>query len=149
MLWAMNNRITDIVTGVDGISGDYGVAFVDLNGLKTVNDEKGHTAGDHLLQDAAVMLKETFTDSEIFRVGGDEFLVIVTGHNEDEFNAYVKELRDKSDKSEAVKFAIGTCFEGEDFDIRGAMHLADERMYKDKEEFYDQHPELQRRLVTR
>ena len=146
---AMNNRITDIVSGMDKIKGDYGVIFADLNGLKTVNDEQGHTAGDNLLQDAAIMLKETFTDGEIFRVGGDEFLVIITGHTEDEFNAYVDKLRENSKKSKTVKFAVGTCFVDEDYDIRGAMREADERMYKDKDEFYDRHPELQRRLVTK
>ena len=146
---AMNNRITDIVSGIDRIKGDYGVIFADLNGLKTVNDEQGHTAGDNLLQDAAVMLKETFPEDEIFRVGGDEFLIIITGRSEDEFNAYVNRLREKSEKSATVKFAVGTCYVDEDYDIRAAMRTADERMYKDKDKFYDQHPELQRRLVTK
>ena len=145
---AMNNRITDIVSGEKKIKGDYGVVFADLNGLKTVNDEEGHTAGDHLLQDAADMLKISFPACEIFRVGGDEFLVIVTGHTKEEFEEFVEGLRKRSDKSDIVKFAVGTCFDDETFDIRDAMRIADEKMYKDKEEFYDRHPELQRRIVT-
>ncbi len=146
---AMNNRITNIVTGEDKFEGGYGVVFADLNGLKNVNDEQGHTAGDILLKNAAIMLKETFSKDEIFRVGGDEFLVIISGHTEDEFNTSVDKLREAYEKSSTVKFAVGTCYVAEDFDIREAMRIADERMYKDKDEFYDQHPELHRRLVTK
>lgn len=146
---AMNNRVMDIVSGEAKITGDYGVVFADLNGLKNVNDEEGHTAGDHLLQDAASILMATFTDAEIFRVGGDEFLVIVTGHTKEEFDAYIEKLKANCEKSPTVKFAVGTCYEKDDFDIREAMRIADERMYEDKDEYYDNHPELQRRIVTK
>ena len=146
---AMNNRITDIVTGLNTIKGDYGVVFADLNGLKTVNDIQGHTAGDKLLQDAAIVLKDTFIYDEIFRVGGDEFLVIVSGKTKEEFDSYVDKLRKNCEISPIVKFAVGTWYGPDSFDIREAMHIADERMYEDKDEYYDNHPELQRRIVTK
>ncbi|MCR5250864.1 MAG: GGDEF domain-containing protein [Lachnospiraceae bacterium] len=146
---AMNNRISDIVAGDEKIHGDYGVVFADMNGLKTVNDKKGHKAGDELLKAAARLLKLTYRDAEIFRVGGDEFLVIVTGKDEAGFKALADELREKAESSGTVSFAIGTCFGSEDLDIRKAMFVADGRMYKDKDEYYDRHPELQRRVVTK
>ena len=142
---AMNNRITDIVNGNSPIDGEYGVAFVDLNGLKRINDEEGHVAGDNLLKAAACVLRDTFDKNEIFRVGGDEFLVLVVGDTEQNFNKLVAKLRETSEKSDTVKVAVGTCFGDTKLDIRKAMHIADERMYKDKDEYYKRHPELKYR----
>lgn len=142
---AMNNRVTDIVSGINPISGDYGVIFVDLNGLKTVNDTDGHIAGDELLKSAACMLRDTFPEGEIFRVGGDEFLILQTGETEEEFNRLVENLKAASEASDTVKLAVGTCFCDAHLDIRKAMHDADERMYQDKDAYYKKHPELQYR----
>ncbi|MBO4592025.1 MAG: GGDEF domain-containing protein, partial [Eubacterium sp.] len=143
---AMNNRITDIVNGNDTFTDAYGIIFIDLNGLKVVNDNEGHNAGDQLLKDAAMLLRETFDGCEIYRVGGDEFLVIVLGQSEEEFNKLVEKLRVSSENSDHVKIAIGTCFGDSKLDIRKAMHFADERMYIDKENYYSNHPERKRRM---
>ena len=142
---AMNNRIINIVSGHEDVGEKYGIAFADLNGLKEVNDTKGHIAGDNLLKSAASILLDVFLDSEIYRVGGDEFLIIVTNHTEDDFNTLVSSLRTACDNSSKVKLAIGTWYGDKSFDIRTAMHLADERMYADKEAYYKRHPELKYR----
>jgi len=55
------------------------LVFIDLDGLKTVNDELGHAEGDHALIDAADILKSTFRESDIVaRLGGDEFAILAT-----------------------------------------------------------------------
>lgn len=55
-----------------------GLIMCDLNGLKRVNDEQGHAAGDRLLQNAAVALRAAFSDTAVIaRMGGDEFMVIL------------------------------------------------------------------------
>jgi diguanylate cyclase (GGDEF)-like protein len=54
--------------------------YIDLDGLKQVNDAHGHEAGDRLIRNAAKVLRESFRDSDIVaRIGGDEFVVFVTG----------------------------------------------------------------------
>jgi PleD family two-component response regulator len=54
-----------------------GLFFVDLNGLKQINDTFGHLAGDQALRDAAKVLQQTFRDSDILaRIGGDEFVAL-------------------------------------------------------------------------
>ena len=73
---------------------------------------------------------------EIFRIGGDEFLVITTDISEEDFNALVESLRKKTKESEKFKLAIGSCYAGNDPDIRQAMKRADKEMYKDKEAYY-------------
>ena len=57
--------------------------FIDLNNLKTINDNFGHKDGDRAISDAAQILRETFRESDIVaRVGGDEFCVLMTADNE-------------------------------------------------------------------
>lgn len=57
--------------------------FIDLNNLKTINDNFGHKEGDRAISDAAAVLKQTFRESDIIaRVGGDEFCVLMTADNE-------------------------------------------------------------------
>ena len=144
---AMNNKITDIVEGRYALSDHYGVVFVDMNGLKTVNDKKGHLAGDNLLREAADTLKKIYTGCDVYRVGGDEFLVIVENRSQEEFDALLEKIKTLSNNSKTMKFAIGAFYGDSSFDIRKAMHEADVKMYEDKEQFYSKYPELSRRKI--
>ena len=140
------NNIVDRMSEEENKAGlNVGVVFADLNGLKTVNDELGHGAGDRLLKDAARALEEVFPVNSIYRAGGDEFTVIITGVTEDEINAKVKDLREKSKQYENLVFAIGECIENDTRDVRNALKIADERMYEDKRKYYEAHPEKKKR----
>ena len=138
---AMNNRVSSIVTGDEVISGSYGIVFADLNGLKRVNDDGGHVAGDLLLKKAALLLQEVFIEDSIYRAGGDEFMVIVLECSEAEFSKKVCELRERSKDPDNVCFSVGSFYNCSNSDIRDAMRSADEAMYKDKENYYSEHPE--------
>lgn len=138
---SMNAVIGDIVTGKTGTKTPYSVIFADLNGLKWVNDAKGHKEGDNVLKKAASILKNTFPETDVFRAGGDEFVVLAQGMDEKEMKGRVETLRAQADKEEYLHFAVGTAIVKEGGDILAAMHLADERMYADKKEFYKRHPE--------
>lgn len=54
----------------------FGIAMLDINNLKMVNDSMGHEKGDLLIQEATDMMKAVFTDCIIYRVGGDEFVIL-------------------------------------------------------------------------
>ena len=142
---AMNNRVSEIVDGTESIKIPFGVIFLDLNGLKTVNDEQGHTAGDLLLKKAALILQEVFAGEDIYRAGGDEFVVLLSGITKEEFEEKIAALRSRSDDNEGVSFAVGAHHVASGCDIRDAMHLADEKMYSDKKEYYEKHPEKKKR----
>ena len=122
----------------------FSVAFCDLNGLKNINDIQGHVAGDRLLKEAALLLKEVFADDQIYRAGGDEFTIISLHSTKEEFEAKIETLRKRACNPDWLYFAIGTYYDGKGGSLRKAMHYADERMYKDKKEFYDKFPDRKR-----
>lgn len=141
----MNNRVDKLVAEDDDSKTSLGILFADLNGLKQVNDTEGHGAGDTLLKNAAAMLKIVFASGEIFRAGGDEFLIMLRDTTADALDKLVDQLKKQAKASGAVSFAIGSCFEEDSRNVRHAMKMADERMYEDKLRFYNDSPEKVRR----
>ena len=141
---AMNNRISDDIYGKNEIKKPFGLFFIDVNGLKTVNDTKGHLAGDNLLKDVASTLKELGTENtEIYRVGGDEFMTITPDITMEEFKKLNETLIANSERKDRAHFAVGACHSDEISDIRKAMQKADARMYEIKAEYYSRHPEFE------
>lgn len=141
---AMNNRVISLISGRERAPSSMGVIFADLNGLKAVNDEQGHVAGDCLLKEAAFILKNTFTGCEVYRAGGDEFVVIATDLPKEHIDELVEKLRKDSDDPNSVSFALGFYYDDKGGDIRLAMREADALMYLDKRRFYDRFPETRR-----
>jgi len=138
---SMNNYINDIINGKISIPVPYAVVFADLNGLKRINDEKGHGSGDRLLRTASAILSQVFYDCDVYRAGGDEFMIIAPGYSEDTLKARLQKLDEKSAIDADVHFAVGYYFVSDGEDIRTAMRVADERMYINKKEYYEQFPE--------
>ena len=122
----------------------FGIINLDLNGLKTVNDDLGHDAGDQLLITAAEILKKYFFLGDLYRTGGDEFIVIATGISREAFDRKVQRLRQATEKESKVSFAIGTFWSDGTTDINTAFRQADETMYEDKKAYYAAHPEQRR-----
>lgn len=114
-----------------------GILFCDLNGLKTVNDHFGHKAGDDLIQSFANLLTESFRKDEVFRISGDEFVVIIPAISDDDFCRRLNAFRAKVVKKNEIaavgcSYGTGSCFE----------HLvseAEQKMYEDKEQYYSKH----------
>ncbi len=114
---------------------DTGVVYMDLNGLKTINDNQGHSAGDEALRSISLILLDIFNGYNIYRMGGDEFVIICRGIEEDEFNTRLKTLRQRIQKSD-FNSAIGAKFERGCTNVDEAVKSADEKMYLDKKYFY-------------
>ena len=133
---AMNNRVLQFVKKEVRYKS-VSVVFADLNGLKPVNDNEGHNAGDALLIRASQILKETFADCEIYRAGGDEFVVVAVNIPKESVESRVEKLRQKSKEKGSVSYALGFFHDDTGGDIRKAMHEADVLMYEDKKKFYE------------
>ena len=142
---AMNNRISDDLSGANPIAKPFGVFFVDVNGLKTTNDTQGHPAGDDLLKDVAATLKDLGDDKlEVYRVGGDEFMVIATDTDKEDFAKLKEILVNNCERPNRAHFAVGSCHSDDvDGSIIKAMQTADATMYEVKEEYYSRHPEYE------
>ena len=141
----MNNFVDSILSGQTKLKHPRAIVFADHNGLKRVNDEHGHGAGDALLRTAASLIRGVFYDSEVYRAGGDKFMVISAGVSEEEIGSRVAQLRAQAEKTENIRFAIGKSFFEKNSDILTAMKYADEKMYVDKKNSYQMHPDLKYR----
>ena len=139
---AMNNRV-DGITAEEDPERAAAIVFADLNGLKHINDSEGHFAGDDVLKKAADILKAEFPDCEIFRAGGDEFMILALDLPGDVLRQRVENIHRAADKTEGVCFAAGLSI-GRVGDIYKMMHEADVRMYEDKKRYYVMHPERKR-----
>ena len=130
----LNNYMSDIYDSPDMLTG---LIFMDINGLKRVNDKEGHIAGDNLIKRAANTLLGVFTENDIFRVGGDEFVVVLRGVEEKKILEYIDAIHKRAKKNE-VSFAIGYAMSNKSHDVEKILNEADERMYEDKRKFYHQ-----------
>ncbi len=90
-----------------------------------------------------------FAIHEIFRAGGDEFVVVLTAVSEDELHEKAEKLRKAAGKYRNVVFAIGVAYENRIQNVRLALHNADERMYADKKRYYELHPEKKRGAIDK
>ncbi|MCR5590674.1 MAG: GGDEF domain-containing protein [Lachnospiraceae bacterium] len=118
--------------------------FLDLDGLKNVNDAYGHETGDHMICDMADVLRKNRNKEELLmRYGGDEFVVFGKGLSEDEVEKDVvrirkamEEVNKKSGKPYKLDASIGFHMVPYDNDkpLSALIELADQEMYKEKRE---------------
>ncbi len=114
------------------------VVVCDINGLKIVNDTKGHAAGDKLIKDAGALICEYFAHGAVFRIGGDEFAVILQGKGYDIMPEVITELNRRIEENIAKKevvISIGySVLTPEDRQLRDVFERADQMMYQRKKE---------------
>ena len=79
-----NRRCYDEVLDAEPKGRTIAAIFCDINSLKTVNDTRGHEAGDELIKKTANILSSSFPRADVFRISGDEFVIIV--YNLDNFD---------------------------------------------------------------
>ena len=111
-----------------------GVAYIDLNGLKKINDEQGHEAGDSFIKTAASVIGNIFPEDS-YRIGGDEFVIISTHIDENIFYENIDHLRNEMIANH-VSISIGVVWKSAITDLEEVLHLADHYMYKEKEEYH-------------
>lgn len=123
------------------------IVSLDLNGLKRANDSIGHLAGDELIKAAGHFIRNYFHHKgQSYRIGGDEFAVIIDHCNIDKEQMYneFKELiaRWHGNLVDTMSISMGiACGCEHDFeDISKLIEIADIEMYKDKTAYYREHP---------
>ena len=123
----------------------YGFVMCDINGLKRVNDNEGHEAGDALIKDVADAMRDAFGKQFSFRMGGDEFAAYKICDEEVEFMAAVEALRNGiADRGRSA--SIGYIFVNDpDADLNEIKKKADMMMYEDKSRYYQGRTDRRRR----
>ena len=141
---AFNLRVCEL----EGVEDCVGIAYADVNGLKMINDELGHDAGDARIIKIASMLSRVFLRRDVFRIGGDEFVVIVAGISQDEFDekiAHLKKIARQLENEEKIVanagvnmfFSLGYVWADSCLELNDLLKKADELMYEEKKKYHD------------
>lgn len=113
--------------------------MLDINNLKRINDQHGHQAGDDAIITAARAIQETFGgDGTCFRIGGDEFVVLLRDRSPDEIAAGLDGMRENlslwtRSGGSSVDIAAGYAARREGETVAGMLRRADAGMYRDKQ----------------
>lgn len=113
-----------------------GLVYTDVNGLKYINDTKGHEAGDKALCYSADRLAFHFGRENVYRAGGDEFVVIIPEIEEEDFKAQIEKLTAELSIDNPYRFSSGACWCPDSSRIEEAVRTADSQMYEAKSRFY-------------
>ncbi len=135
------SRYDKYISDLEKTDDNYCIISLDLNGLKQINDNSGHVAGDNYLKDFASVLQQCFDDKGfIARIGGDEFIAILTEENSGDVDSILARLKDALEVKNILypvfrrSVATGYAFRSEipGGDSHAVYLLADKRMYENK-----------------
>jgi len=109
------------------------VVACDMNGLKQVNDGQGHEAGDKFICRTADTLGDVFGAENVYRMGGDEFTIILFGKTKAEFDSLIEQCKLQIGTTASIGY---TYVEKSNLSLDDIMRQADMAMYKEKDRFY-------------
>ena len=150
----------DILTGVNSRSAfktkaeevtktethqPFGIVNMDVNGLKIINDNYGHDCGDQLILDSVKVMIECFGKENIYRIGGDEFIALLTDCTKEEFEEKVRKFNAVKTDFTNANISAGSFWADGVTDMMEAVRSADQVMYYDKQNYYKTHPDRRRR----
>ncbi len=124
----------------EGRSDPFALVICDINDLKLINDTRGHKAGDDYIIYASRLICKIFSHSPVFRIGGDEFVILLTGEDYDNreelLNRIRKQVGQNLDSGEGVIIACGMSEYNRmaDSKVSDVFERADFLMYDNKKE---------------
>lgn len=117
---------------------EFAICICDLNDLKLINDTQGHKEGDEYIRNACRLICQKFSHSAVFRVGGDEFAVILKGQaytdREDLVDSFRRQVEEylKTDSGPIIALGISEFEASRDASVAEVFRRADAGMYEDK-----------------
>ena len=123
---------------------DFAVVVFDLNGLKSINDTRGHDAGDVYIVDACKTIEKYFGSESLYRFGGDEFVAILTGDayknrtkTLNDFERFIEECLDTD--LPIISSGMSKYRKGADNTYHAVFYRADKIMYSRKDTLKEHH----------
>lgn len=119
----------------------YGIVVLDTNNLKEINDTYGHENGNAYLVNSCKLICQIFSHSPVFRIGGDEFIVVLTGENLEYHYELLKQLKESMDATKnaafpwrqiSIAYGIGIAEDAKSTTIEDTFNKADNSMYENK-----------------
>ena len=137
---ALANRVVELSQQSEISGQPIGLILGDLDNFKRINDSKGHAAGDGVLTDVAYMIRKQLRAFDLaYRIGGEEFLVLVPGADTQECVRLAELLRRTvqactfgNDAELTVSFGVSGSVAGERFDYERVFAAADKALYEAK-----------------
>lgn len=121
----------------NGTAAEFAVIVCDVNGLKRINDTYGHKAGDRYIKESAVLICDSFKHSTVFRIGGDEFVIIPEGPDHENREALIGSVNaavENNIGTDSVVISLGTAEfdKNTDASFHAVFERADGKMYERK-----------------
>lgn len=122
------------------------VISIDMNGLKPINDNFGHIAGDEAISSLALCFsKAVRAKQRAYRIGGDEFVILCFKTSEEELKELIERINDQVSKTK-YSCSIGYSYDDSlEKDIENMVKISDEMMYAKKAEYYSNSKEDRRK----
>ena len=123
---------------IDAGDASFGIVVCDINGLKVINDTEGHRAGDDYIKTACKLICGIFHHSPVFRIGGDEFVVILRDQDYEDRSELLADVRRQVEENirmgegPVVATGLAEFRPGEDRSVEAAFNRADSQMYGEK-----------------
>lgn len=127
-------------------TADFTIIVFDINGLKEVNDNKGHEEGDNYIINTTKVITAIFGVDHTYRIGGDEFIVILENISQEEVESMFIKVRSESERFNkttpdlitTVSFSMGAATYRKDMDndYKAVFKRADDAMYRNKSLYY-------------
>lgn len=123
----------------DNILEKFALVVFDLNGLKIINDTKGHTEGDKYIKDGAKLISQIFIHSSIYRIGGDEFVALLRCEDYKYKDKLIEQFNNQVEKNLKEGKVVVSCGYAEfnpqtDKKYQNIFERADKNMYERKKE---------------
>ena len=141
---AYEELVKDIQEDIEnGSSEAFGIAVCDLNDLKVINDTKGHNAGAEYIKDSCKLICRVFAHCPVFRIGGDEFAVILRNQGYEERASLIATFRRqieeniRAESGAVIALGMSEYVPGEDKTFDEVFKRADNLMYEDKSRLKD------------
>lgn len=121
--------------------------YIDVNGLHEINNHLGHQAGDTMLRTVVEVLQNAFSQKDVYRIGGDEFVVFCQDQDEENI-CYKMKLAQKDLKKYGYEISIGIEWRDKDINIKAMVNMAEKAMNLDKQRYYQENgKERQMRIL--